>query len=190
MNPINKSNDTIAFAILKREREIQGFLRDRRIINKNNAHSMVDHIGAGHYYYVYKSRKNETIMDIIFNNKITRNGGFIREVQRFRKGDKVNIETINKYVNNKKNSKNIGIDANISKSVGANIGWCDNNEAETNTSNNFSECGNTLCDIVIIQIGGTTNGCCCKKPSRVNAQIEIQLLPDDYQETIPLKFIV
>lgn len=159
--------------MLNEMEKTQDFRRQRRIHHKMVSKNRVDYVGKGFYYYIEHSRPEDRIMDIITSEIEVKNGGYIRQLHHWKKGNKCNLELLNNYQTFNQSAIELGVSIN-DHSIGVDFDY--NNRVDN--SYLINDKGETNCDIVVLQIGGTNNGFCCREPSSVNGEIIIRTITE------------
>ena len=165
--------------VLKEIENTQEFRRQRRITCKLVFKNMVDHVGKGFYYFIEHSRPDERIMDIITDNIVVKNGGYLRHLHHWKKGNKCNLQLLESYEKFNESAAKFGVGVNKAR---CNIdGMYQTTVKNNNVVNNKGE---TNCDIVVIQIGGTSNGYYCRPPSTVSGKIVIRTISESQLKSL------
>lgn len=149
------------------------FRRQVRIQHKMVSKYRLDHIGKGYYYYIEHSRPDERIMDVITDQIKLSNGGYVRTLHHWKKGNKCNTELLDSYEKFNKLAAKVEVGTEILR---GNLGISLSENYKQQKLLNHK--GETNCDILVVQVGGTTNGCCCRKPSKVEGNIIIRTITD------------
>lgn len=147
------------------------FRRQVRIQHKMISKYILDHIVKGYYYYIEHSRPDERIMDVITDQIKLSNGGYVRTLHHWKKGNKYNTELLNSYEKFNKLAAKVEVGTEMLK---GNLGVSLSENYKQQKILNHK--GETNCDILVVQVGGNTNGCCCRKPSIVSQQLWIKEL--------------
>ena len=158
-------------------KSVQEFRRERRISYKVVDKNKIHFEGKGYYYYIHHAGPKETVMDVLLDNLEYKNGGYARILINVKKGSKLDLNLLNNYTMYNKRAGKAGL--SIDEFGGCTLGMRTDRDLYEQGGITLNESGILESDLVVVQIGGTTNGFLkFKDPSSVNGDLIIRTISD------------